>query len=113
MISLRKAEADRLVSLAGDRTERTSMHNDAELATQVTNVILRQLHASRRRIGAGTRLMDDLGADSIALVELTIVLEETFDIDIPDAEADKIRTVRDAVMAVEKCLRAVDRAVRS
>jgi acyl carrier protein len=57
--------------------------------------------------------MDDLGADSIALVELTIVLEETFDIDIPDAEADKIRTVRDAVMAVEKCLRAVDRAVRS
>jgi acyl carrier protein len=50
--------------------------------------------------------MDDLGADSLALAELTLVLEETFDIDISDEEADTIRTVRDAVASVERNLRA-------
>jgi acyl carrier protein len=49
--------------------------------------------------------VDDLGADSLAVTELTIVFEETFDIEIPDEEADRIRTVRDAVTAVEKYVR--------
>jgi len=50
--------------------------------------------------------VDDLGADSLALVELTIVLEETFDIEIPDEEADRIRTVRDAISAVKRSVHA-------
>jgi acyl carrier protein len=82
------------------------MNSDAKLATQVTEVILRQLHASRRTVGARTRLVDDLGADSIALVELTIVLEETFDIEISDEDAEKIRTVHDAIWAVKRSVGA-------
>ena len=55
-----------------------------------------------QRIGSPeASLIDELGADALAVVELTLVFEETFDIEIPDEEADKIRTVRDAVAAVE------------
>jgi acyl carrier protein len=50
--------------------------------------------------------VDDLGADSIALVELTIVLEETFDIEISDEDAEKIRTVHDAIWAVKRSVGA-------
>lgn len=46
--------------------------------------------------------LNDLGADSLALVELTLALEEAFDIEIPDEEAQKMRTVRDAILSVEK-----------
>ena len=77
-----------------------------EVETRVIDVIRRHLHASDRKLDARTHFIDDLGADSLALVELTLVFEETFDIEIPDAEADSIRTVRDAVISVEKYLRA-------
>jgi acyl carrier protein len=80
--------------------------SEVEIETEVIDVIRRHLHASDRKLDAWTRLMDDLGADSLAVVELTLVFEETFDIDISDAEAAKIQTVRDAVAAVEKCVRA-------
>jgi acyl carrier protein len=78
----------------------------AEIETQLFDVIRRHLHTGDRKLEAWTRFIDDLGADSLALVELTLVFEETFDIEIPDAEADTIRTVRDAVISVEKYLRA-------
>jgi len=70
----------------------------------VIDAVQRHLHTTDRRLDDQTRFMDDLGADSLALVELTLVFEETFDIDISDEEADKIRTVRDAIVAVERCL---------
>ncbi len=82
------------------------MNSGTELSTRVTEVILRQLHAERRSVGGSTRLADDLGADSIALVELTIVLEETFDVEIPDEDAEKIRTIHDAIWAVRRSVRA-------
>jgi acyl carrier protein len=82
------------------------MNRGAEIEAVVIDVIRRHLHASDRKLDARTRFIDDLGADSLALVELTLVFEETFDIEIPDAEADSIRTVRDAVTSVEKYLRA-------
>jgi len=85
------------------------MTSGTELATQVTEVILRQLRVSNRKVGASTRLADDLGADSVALVELTIVLEETFDIEIPDEDAEGIRTVHDAIFAVRRSVRTQHR----
>ena len=69
-------------------------------------MIGRELHATRGGLDLETRLADDLRADSLALVELTLALEETFDIDITDAEAAQVRTVRDAVAAVRRQLRA-------
>ncbi len=55
---------------------------------------------ARREITSKASFIDDLGADSHALVELRLVFEETFDIEIPEDEAEKIRTVRDAIEAV-------------
>jgi acyl carrier protein len=72
----------------------------------VIDVIRQHLQATDGPLDAETRLMDDLGADSLALVELTLVFEETFDIDITDEEANRIRTVRDAIISVEKNLKA-------
>jgi len=79
--------------------------SDVEIENQVIDVIRRELHADGRTLDARTRFVDDLGADSLAVTELTIVFEETFDIEIPDEEADRIRTVRDATAAVEKYVR--------
>jgi acyl carrier protein len=82
------------------------MTSGTEIEIQVIDVIRRHLHASDRKLDIWTRFIDDLGADSLALVDLTLVFEETFDIEIPDDEADGIRTVRDAIVAVEKYVRA-------
>ena len=86
------------------------MNRGVEIEAQVIDVIRRHLHASDRKLDTWTHFIDDLGADSLALVELTLVFEETFDIEIPDEEADGIRTVRDAIVAVEKYVRARPRA---
>jgi acyl carrier protein len=82
------------------------MSSRTEIEAQVIDAVQRHLHATDRHLDARTRFVDDLGADSLALAELTLVFEEAFDVDISDEEADKIRTVRDAIAAVEKALRA-------
>jgi acyl carrier protein len=81
------------------------LSNQADIESQVIGVIRRELHAVDRKVDARTRL-DHLGADSLALVELTLTFEEAFDIEIPDEEADSIRTVQDAITTVERYVRA-------
>jgi acyl carrier protein len=76
-----------------------------EIESQVIGVIRRELRAGGRTVEARTRL-DHLGADSLTLVNLTLTFEEAFDIEIPDEEADRIRTVQDAVSTVERYVRA-------
>ncbi len=85
------------------------MSTSTEIEAQVTDVIRHHLHVTDRDLDMRTHFVDDLGADSLALVELTLVFEETFDIDISDEEADRIRTVRDAIISVERNLRAQGR----
>ncbi len=82
------------------------MSSGTEIETLVIEVIRHQLQTSDRKLDGGTRFIDDLGADSLALVELTLAFEETFDIEIPDEEAEHIRTVRGAIVAVEKYVKA-------
>lgn len=81
------------------------MSGGSEIEKRVVEVIRRQLNVEGRGLHSPTRLVDDLGADSLAVLELTVVFEEAFDIEIPDAEANAIRTVRDAVTTVERHLR--------
>ena len=80
------------------------MHTATQVEALVKDAIRRQLH-THELLDARTRF-DDLGADSLAVVELTLVFEEMFDIDIADEEAARIRTVRDAIVAVERHLHA-------
>jgi acyl carrier protein len=86
-----------------DEAQRGRM-NYAGIAKQVEGVVRRHLDVAGRTIEPPTRFVDDLGVDSLALVELTLALEEEFDIDIEDDAVERLRTVQDAIDYVERCL---------
>jgi acyl carrier protein len=68
-----------------------------EIAQKVKEIISQQLDVDMEQIQEASSFIDDLGADSLAIVELVLALEENFDIDIPDEDTEKIQTVGDAV----------------
>ncbi|MBQ9313997.1 MAG: acyl carrier protein [Clostridia bacterium] len=72
------------------------MNPDAILE-KVKDVIVEQLGVEEDTIKLDTSFIDDLGADSLDIVELIMALEEEFDMQIPDGEAEKISTVNDVV----------------
>ena len=72
------------------------MNPDAILE-KVKEVIVEQLGVEDQNIKLDTSFIDDLGADSLDIVELIMALEEEFDMQIPDSEAEKISTVNDVV----------------
>lgn len=64
---------------------------------KVKDIIVEQLGVDESEITMEASFIDDLGADSLDIVELIMALEEEFDLEIPDKEAEKITTVGDAV----------------
>ena len=72
------------------------MNPDA-IFEKVKEVIIEQLAVEDDAIKLETSFIDDLGADSLDIVELIMALEEEFDLQIPDSEAEKITTVGDVV----------------
>ncbi|MBO4261147.1 MAG: acyl carrier protein [Clostridia bacterium] len=68
---------------------------------QIKAIIADQLSAEPEKITPETSIIDDLGADSLDVVELVMALEEKFGIEIPDEDAEKINTVSDIVSYVE------------
>jgi len=64
---------------------------------KVKEIIAEQLQVDIEKVKPEASFIDDLGADSLDTVELVTAFEEAFDIEIPDEEAEKIRTVRDAI----------------
>jgi acyl carrier protein len=68
-----------------------------EIADKVKEIISQQLDVDVAQIKPESQFIEDLGADSLAIVELVLAFEEQFDINIPDEDTEKIRTVGDAV----------------
>lgn len=68
-----------------------------EVFEKVKNIIVEQLGATESSVTMEASFIDDLGADSLDVVELVMALEEEFDTEIPDADAEKIVTVGDVV----------------
>ena len=64
---------------------------------KIIEIIADRLQVDTEKITPDASFMDDLGADSLDTVELVMAFEEEFDIEIPDEEAEKIRTVKDAI----------------
>lgn len=64
---------------------------------KVKEIIVEQLGVDENEVKLESSFIDDLGADSLDIVELIMALEEEFDLEIPDKEAEKITTVGDAV----------------
>jgi len=69
---------------------------------KVIDIIVEQLSVDKDKVVPGASFVDDLGADSLDLVELIMAMEEAFGIEIPDEVAEKITTVQDAVDHVKK-----------
>ncbi len=71
--------------------------NTEEVFEKVKNIIVEQLGTPEANVTMESSFIDDLGADSLDIVELVMALEEEFDIEIPDSDAEKVVTVGDVV----------------
>lgn len=71
--------------------------NSEEIFEKVKKIIVEQLGVSETSITMEASFIDDLGADSLDIVELIMALEEEFDMEIPDSDAEKVATVSDVV----------------
>jgi acyl carrier protein len=71
------------------------------VAQKVKQIIVEQLGVDEAQVDDTASFVDDLGADSLDIVELVMAFEEAFDIDIPDEDAEKIGTVKDAISYID------------
>jgi len=78
----------------------------ASTEERVKQIIVEQLGVDEGEVTANASFVDDLGADSLDTVELVMAFEEAFDIEIPDEDAEKIRTVQDAITYIEQHTKA-------
>ncbi len=65
------------------------------LNTKVKDIIVDQLGVEPEKVKLESKFIEDLGADSLDIVELVMAMEEEFDIEIPDEDAEKLKTVND------------------
>jgi acyl carrier protein len=73
-----------------------------QIVEKVKQIIKEQLGVEDDEITPTASFVDDLGADSLDTVELVMAIEEAFDIEIPDNDAEKMRTVQDVIDYIEK-----------
>lgn len=73
------------------------MASGEEISGRVKSIIVEQLGVSMEEVTEKASFIEDLGADSLDIVELIMALEEEFDMEIPDEDAEKIQTVSDVV----------------
>jgi len=72
------------------------------LFEKVKEIVVDQLGVEEEEVSESSSFVDDLGADSLDLVELIMALEEEFDMEIPDEDAEKISTVGDAIKYIKE-----------
>ena len=73
-----------------------------EIFEKIKEIIVEQLGVAENTVTMEASFIDDLGADSLDIVELIMALEEEFDLEIPDADAEKIVTVSDVVEYIKE-----------
>ncbi len=73
-----------------------------EIAEKVSTIVCNQLDVEKEKVKPEASFINDLGADSLDIVELVMELEEEFDMSIPDEDAEKIRTVGEAIDYIKK-----------
>jgi len=71
------------------------------VAEKVKEIIVEQLGVDESQVDDSASFVDDLGADSLDIVELVMAFEEAFDLDIPDEDAEKLSTVKHAIDYIE------------
>jgi acyl carrier protein len=71
------------------------------LEDRVSAIIVEQLGVTKEELAPNASFIDDLGADSLDIVEFVMAMEEEFDIEIPDDDAEKIQTIADVITYVK------------
>ena len=95
-----KYQMDRsFANLRGGELEKMSSE---EVLEKVKGIIVEQLGVAENAVTMEASFIDDLGADSLDIVELVMALEEEFDIEIPDSDAEKVVTVGDVVEYIKE-----------
>ncbi len=74
----------------------------SDLHDKIKDIIVEELGVERDKVTDDASFMEDLGADSLDTVELVMAFEKEFDVDIPDEDAEKIRTVGDALKYLDE-----------
>ncbi len=74
----------------------------SDMVEKVKDIIAEELGVEREKLTEAASFMEDLGADSLDTVELVMAFEKEFDIDIPDEEAEKLKTVGDALKYLQE-----------
>lgn len=74
----------------------------ADLIAEVKKIIVEQLSVAEEDVVPEASFVDDLGADSLDLVEMIMAMEEAFDVSIADEDAEQIKTVQDAIDYIGK-----------
>ena len=72
------------------------------IESQVIDVIVEQLGVDREKVTPDAKFIDDLGADSLDTVELVMTFEETFSVEVPDEDAEKLKSVADVVAYIKE-----------
>ena len=72
-----------------------------DIAEKVREIVSQQLDVDIAEVKDAAQFIEDLGADSLAIVELVLAFEEQFEIDIPDEDTEKIGTVGDAIQYIQ------------
>jgi acyl carrier protein len=76
-------------------TEKVENKGEKVMHPKVKDIIVEQLGVDPEKVKPEASFIDDLGADSLDIVELVMTMEEEFDIEIPDEDAEKLKTVND------------------
>jgi acyl carrier protein len=80
----------------------SATENVKPVVEKVKQIVAEQLGVDEDEVTPSASFVDDLGADSLDTVELVMALEEAFSLEIPDEDAEKIRTVQDAIDYIDK-----------
>ena len=75
-----------------------------EVESRMTGLITEQLGVSKDEVALNASFLDDLGADSLDIVELVMSMEEEFDVEIPDDDVERLRTIGDAIVYLKERL---------
>jgi acyl carrier protein len=73
----------------------------SDVAERVKKIVVEHLGIDESKVTEGTSFIDDLGADSLDTVELVMAFEEEFGCEIPDEDAEKIQTIKDAIKFID------------
>nr|YP_009332685.1 acyl carrier protein [Membranoptera weeksiae]YP_009332905.1 acyl carrier protein [Membranoptera tenuis]AHZ94699.1 acyl carrier protein [Membranoptera weeksiae]AKL79161.1 acyl carrier protein [Membranoptera tenuis] len=79
---------------------------DSNIFEKVRNIVVQQLGVEKQQVTLEANFANDLGADSLDTVELVMAIEEEFNIEIPDEDAEKIATLNQAVKFIEEAIKS-------